>query len=202
MRVRASEEVPPTGASAASERPTLASKSRGLWLWLALAVIVLLVAALAGSGYLAVSNTSRADRWQDQALILERNVDQLNGVLVERSNTLNARTRELNRMAAKVRRQQTALVRSEADVSSLEQRQRALAAEKADVEDSRAQLAVQAAALENVADAFVDCKDGLVELLGYVLDEDFSLASAVIPDVSSDCGYAESALSGYNARYP
>lgn len=134
--------------------------------------------------------------------MLEQNIDQLNGVLVERSNMLDARTREVNRMAMKVREHQSALRRSEADVSSLERRQRALAAEKADVEDQRAALLVQSAAIEGVADAFVDCKDGLVLLLDYVLDEDYFSASAIISDVSSDCSYAESTLADYNATYP
>jgi hypothetical protein len=181
--------------------PTPTGRRRGR-IALVVAVLLLLLAGLAGSGYLVVSNRDRAERWEDRAFQLERNVDQLNGLLVERSNILNARTGELNRMATKVRRQQGALQRSEADVSSLERRQRALAAEKADVEDSRAQLAVQAAALENVADAFVDCKDGLVDLLNYVLDEDFFSATAVVSGVASDCNYAESALSDYNYSYP
>lgn len=189
-------------AAAATKHSLAPPRRRRLWIALALGASLLLIATLAGSGYLALSNKSRADRWEGRALTLERNVDQLNGLLVARSNTLNARTRELNRMAGKVRQQQSSLRRSEADVSSLEQRQRALAAEKAEVEDSRAQLAVQAASLENVADAFVDCKDGLVELLGYILDEDYYSTNVVISRVSSDCGYAESALSDYNATYP
>lgn len=161
-----------------------------------------LLFALAGSGYLAYSNKDRADRWERRTVALERNVDELNGLLVERTNTLNARTRELNRMAITVKSQQRALERSEADVSSLSERQRALAAEKAAVEDSRAQLAVQASALGDVADAFVDCKDDLVELLGYVLRDDYFSADAVIDRVIGDCQYAESALSSYNSAYP
>lgn len=179
-------------------------KSRGrLVLILAIVAVTLLLSGTLGvTGYLAVTNKSRADRWQERSTVLERNVSQLNSLLVDRSNRLNSRTGELNRMAIKVRRQESALNRSEADVSSLERRQRELADEKAQVEDSRAQLAVQAATLENVADAFIDCKTGLVDLLGYVLDEDYFSANAVISGVVSDCQYAESALSGYNANYP
>jgi hypothetical protein len=171
-------------------------------LLLAAVVVLLVVAALSTTGYLAYSNKSRADRWEARSLALERNVDELNVVLVERSNALDARTRELNRIARTVKAQQRALRRSEADVSSLSSRQRALAAEKAAVEDSRAGLAIQASSLEDVADGFVDCKDGLVDLLGYILDEDYFSANAVIGGVADDCQYAESALSSYNSIYP
>lgn len=172
------------------------------WATIVLAVVLCLaLGALGVSGYLAWSNKERADLWQVRADALERNVDKLNGVLVERSDVLNARTRELNRMASKVGKQQTALRRSEADVASLAQRQRALAAEKAKVEDSRAALAVQADAIETVASAFIDCKDGLFELLDYILADDYYDASAISDRVFSDCGYAESTLSTYNANY-
>ncbi len=168
---------------------------------LAAVTLVLLVTALAVTGYVAEVNKDRAGRWEERSLALERNVDQLNGVLVERSNELNARTRELNGMASKVRRQQSALRRSEADVSSLEDRQRALAAEKAEVEDERAALLVQSAAIEEVADAVIACNGGLAQLLGYVLDEDYYSASAIVSEVRDDCDYAEYSLDDYNARF-
>lgn len=168
----------------------------------ALAAAVVLVAALGSAGYLAWTNKDRADRWEERSTALERNVSTLNRLLVDRSNRLDSRTRELNRMAAKVRKQGDALSQSEADVSSLERRQRELANEKAQVEDDRAALTVQASSLEDVAGAFVDCKDGLVDLLGYILDEDYFSARAVLDDVDSDCGYAESALATYDNNYP
>lgn len=198
----------PEGSGVASFGPTSptpeppAPERHSRWpLIIAAASAAVALIALAVTGYFAYTNKVRADDWEQRAVVLERNVDELNVVLVERSNTLNARTRELNRIAATVKRQQRALRRSEADVSSLSARQRALAAEKAEVEDERAALAVQAAALENVADALLGCNDGLIRLLGYVLDEDYFSAQLVIGDVVSDCQYAESALSSYSGRY-
>lgn len=164
--------------------------------------VALVLAAFGATGYVAYTNKHRADRWESRSEVLERNVSELNSLLVSRSSILNARTSELNRMAAKVRTQETALSRSEADVSSLEHRQQVLANEKAQVEDSRAALAVQAASLETVASASVDCNDGLTDLLGYILDEDYASANAVVAGVADDCDYAESALSAYNANYP
>ena len=154
-----------------------------------------------GASYLAYDNLERADDWEARAFRLERNTEQLNGLLTERSTQLNERTSELNRLAATVARQQSALSRSESDVASLTERQRRLAAEKARVEDERAQLQVQASALDEVASAFVGCKDGLVELLGYVLDDDFASANVIVDRVSTDCDYAESSLASYRARY-
>jgi len=165
------------------------------------AAIVAVLVALGGSSYLALSNKSRADRWQERSSVLERNIDELNRLLLDRSDALNSRTSELNRMAAKVRKEEAALNQSEADVSSLAARQRALANEKAQVEDSRAQLVVQTAAIETVAQEMTACKDGLAQLLGYVLDQDYSSASSIVYGVRSDCDSAESALSDYSATY-
>jgi uncharacterized protein HemX len=165
------------------------------------AVAVALALALAGTMALAFSNKSRADRWEGRAFTLERNTEQLNGLLIERSTQLNERTRELNQLAATVERQQSALTRSESDVASLTRRQRELAAEKAEVEDSRAALQLQSRALNSVATAFVACKDGLVSLLGYVVEGDSGSASAVVDSVGADCSRAENLLLDYRSRF-
>jgi hypothetical protein len=160
-----------------------------------------LVLVVLSESYLVFSNKSRADRWQARSAALERNVDGLNRLLVMRSSQLNARTRELNRMGHKVRKEQQALKRSQADVSQLARRQRELANEKAQVEDSRAGLVVQAAALEGVSSAFANCKDGLVDLLDYVLNDDYVSAEAIVDSVGSECQYAENSLADYRASY-
>lgn len=192
------ETVAPRPAVTRAQRRSSSSVGRRV---LALVVVLGLAVALAGVAALAYSNKSRADRWEDRAFTLERNTEQLNGLLIERSTQLNERTRELNTLAAKVQRQQSALTRSESDVASLSRRQRELAAEKAEVEDSRAALRVQSRELNSVANAFVACKDGLVALLGYVLDGDQSSASAVVDSVGADCSRAESLLLDYRSRF-
>ena len=162
---------------------------------------LLLAGAAAGAAYVAWVNGDRADDWQARAETLEKNVAALNAVLVERSGALNARTRELNTMAGKVREAQRALRRSEADVADLARRQRELANEKAQVEDERSALSAEADALQAVASAYIDCKSGLVDLLGYVADDDWATVDLFLDGVSADCTRAEDSLSVYLARY-
>lgn len=171
------------------------------WLWAAVAIAVLALAFASGAAYVAYTNEARADDWEQRAFQLERNTEQLNGVLAERSTQLNERTRELNKLATTVTRQQNALTRSESDVESLSRRQRELAAEKARVEDSRAALTLQSSALEGVADALVVCNAGLFQLFGFVVNGDQGSADAIVSDVSADCEQAESALGEYRALY-
>jgi hypothetical protein len=163
----------------------------------ALAVVL----ALGGAAYVAVTNKSRADRWQERTERLERNASALNSVLIARSNALNERTVQLNRLAARVREGQGALRRSQADVSSLARRQRELANEKAQLEDGRVELTAQAATLEDIALDFATCKDGLVELLGYALRQEVDSMSNVVPGVEADCGRAETRLAAYRSIY-
>lgn len=171
------------------------------WLIAAVAVAVVAVLVAAASAYVAYDNRNRAEDWEERVFRLERNTEQLNGLLVERSTQLNERTRELNKVATTVTRQQNALVRSESDVQNLTARQRQLAAEKAAVEDSRAALAQQSAVLEDVADTLVSCNSGLFELFGYVVEGDRASANAIVGEVSEACALAESRFAGYRARY-
>jgi hypothetical protein len=162
---------------------------------------VALVGGLLAVGYVAWTNHDRADRWQDRAVALERNADRLNRHLIARTELLNERTRQLNATAARVEEAQQALLRSESDVATLARRQRELANEKAQVEDARAALAAQASDLEDVAAAYVDCKDGLVDLLSFLVDGDTSSAGASAGSVADDCEYADDALASYLSAY-
>lgn len=164
-------------------------------------VFAVLVTAGATAGYLAWTNKSRADDWQARAELLEGNVEALDEVVLARTEDLNERTEELNRMAAKVQQAERAIARSEQDVRSLERRQRRLASEKAEVEDARAVLALEAEAIEDVASAYIDCKNGLTELLNYVLAEDYATAGTIVERVDADCVAAEGTLESYLAAY-
>lgn len=186
--------TPPRAASQPANR-------RPIWPILAVAVALASLVVAAGATYIAYDNKSRAEDWEARVFRLERNTEQLNGLLVERSTQLNERTRELNQLAATVTRQQNALVRSESDVETLSDRQRELAAEKAAVEDSRAALAQQSTVLEGVADTLVACNAGLFELFEYVVAGDRSSADAIVDDVSASCALAESRLAAYRAQY-
>ncbi len=187
----------------ASDEPAtrhILTRRRLLFSGLGLGVFLLVVAG-GVAGYLAHTNKQRADQWADHAFLLQENLDSLEEELEERTGDLNERTDDLNAMASKVQQAETAIARSEADVRSLEKRQRRLANEKAQVEDARAELAVQTGSLEDVASAYIDCKSGLIELLNYILADDYATANAVVASVDGDCAYADDSLSGYLARY-
>jgi small-conductance mechanosensitive channel len=150
-------------------------------LWRRIAVVVLVLALLAGAGVLALAvkaNHDRAEDWRQRAIATQA-----------------------NRLAGKLRATRSALQRSEGDVSSLTQRQRELANEKARVEDERRQLQAQQAALVSVASGFIDCSDGLFAVLDAVLDENWNWVSIYGRDRISSCADANSSLDSYRARF-
>jgi hypothetical protein len=200
--VRINEE---SGLGEMSEQATFPappSRRRRRLLVGAIALAIGLLVVVGGlAGYVAWENRARADRWEERATDLETNVESLNDLLVERSESLNERTEELNAVAAKVQDAERTIARSESDVRSLERRQRRLANEKAQVEDARAALALEAEALGEVAGAFITCKQGLDRLLGYVLADDLGAANAIVAGVDGDCRAAEGELSSYLAAY-
>lgn len=104
-------------------------------------------------------------------------------------------------MATKVEEAQRSLRRSEADVSTLEQRQRELANEKAQIEDERQGLSEERDALGSVAVAMIQCKNGLFSIVRYLAEDDYSSASYYWDSVSYDCGLAEDAVDDYLSVY-
>jgi hypothetical protein len=114
---------------------------------------------------------------------------------------LNQRTDEANALAAKVADAEEAIQRSEGDVKRLERRQRQLAAEKADIEDARAALAVQTAAIQDLAQRYIDCKSGLVRVLQDVNSGNGYDLQAIGGQVIAACNAADSALADYQAQY-
>src|SRR4051794_17991588 len=186
-------------AALTTERGPTPRSRRTVWALLTL----LLVAAIAIAAFAALSirNANRADEWQKRSEQQSASIAELQKILVARSSDLNFRIRQVNKLAASVKRSQSALRRSESDVSSLASRQRQLADEKARVEDRRAQLEVEADALAGVADAFVNCSQGQNDLLTAVLNEDYSYATSIVNGVVSDCQGAYSQLDSYQATY-
>ena len=167
-------------------------------------VWVALVLTLAGAGVLAFvgkQNHDRAEGWRQRAIAAEEVVSGQRIVIGQRSQALNLRTTQVNRLAAKLRRTRSALDRSEGDVSSLSRRQRELANEKARVEDERRQLQTQQAALVSVASGFIDCSDGLFDVLDAVLDEDWDWVSIYGRDRISSCSDANASLDSYRSRF-
>ncbi len=167
-------------------------------------LVMLVVVALAGAGALALvakANRDRAEDWRQRAIAAAEVVRGQRVVIGERSKALNLRTTQTNRLAAKLRSTRSALQRSEGDVSSLSRRQRELANEKARVEDERRQLQTQQAALVGVASGFIDCSDGLFDVLDAVLDEDWSWVSIYGRDRIGSCTDANASLDSYRARF-
>jgi hypothetical protein len=166
--------------------------------WLAIA---LTVAGAAGLAFIGKQNHDRAEGWRQRAIAAEEVVSGQRIVIGQRSQALNLRTTQVNRLAAKLRGARTALDRSEGDVSSLARRQRELANEKARVEDQRRLLETQSAALVNVASGFIDCSDGLFDVLDAVLDEDWDWVSIYGRDRIGSCSDANASLQSYRERF-
>jgi TolA-binding protein len=178
------------------EQPDVRTR-RGLRI-AALVVGSLALAALIAAGgvaaYLARSNADRARRWETRSLLAEHNAHELNGLLVERTADLNVRIRQLNQMAGKVESSQSALSRSESDVTSLVERQRELANEKAQLED-------QQAALADVATAYRQCKDGLATAIDHILANDLAWVQKHADSIDSVCGNADDSFAGYQQAF-
>jgi TolA-binding protein len=156
--------------------------------------ITVVLAAVAGWAIFAMhANEQRARSWQRRAQKLEANSKQLEALLAARTRLLNERIDQLNRIAGKLKLSQVALNQSQGDVSSLEERQRQLANEKAQLQD-------QQRGLDNVAGAYVTCKQDLVQLLSDVAngyDTTYSYGTA-----NTDCTNADTSLQRYLSAYP
>ena len=164
----------------------------------------LTVAALCVFGLLALAlkqNRDRAEGWRQRAIAAAEIVEGQRVVIGQRSRALNQRTTQVNTLTAKVRTTRTALRRSEGDVTQLARRQRQLANEKARVEDQRRQLEAQQAALTGVASGFLACNNGLVDVLGAVLDENWSWVSIYGRSRLSSCTEASASLDSYRQRF-
>jgi DNA-binding transcriptional MerR regulator len=159
-----------------------------------IALIVLLLLAVGGVGTIAYLNGDRATDWQTRAETLQADVEQLNGIVVRRTDELNRRVLQLNTTGVKLKQTQSALRRSESDVTDLSARQRKLANEKAQLED-------QKAALERVSSDMADCTDQLVQLVGWLANEDWYSVQAYVNDVADTCGNAQAGLESYQSTY-
>jgi hypothetical protein len=154
-------------------------------------LIAFAILALGGAAgyfiYAAKENRDAADRWAARAGTLER--------------TLTARTRQLNTRTEALNRTASALKRSEKDVDELEDRQRALANEKAQVEDARGALELQATSLASIATEQRQCTSGLTELLNRYAADDYEWVDANADAVSTTCGQAQSDFEAFQAQF-
>jgi uncharacterized protein HemX len=149
--------------------------------------IVALGAAALYFVYAAKQNRDSAQRWQSRAGTLER--------------TLTARTRQLNSRTDALNRTASALKRSESDVDDLEKRQRQLASEKAQVEDTRGALELQASSLATIAGEQGQCTTGLTELLNHYAANDYGWVDANASNVSSTCEKAQTDFATFQSQF-
>jgi septal ring factor EnvC (AmiA/AmiB activator) len=149
--------------------------------------IVALGAAAVYFVYASKQNRDAADRWQSKAGALER-------TLTARTRQLNTRTEALNKAAA-------SLKRSEQDVDDLEDRQRQLANEKAQVEDARGALELQATSLATIAGEQRQCTSQLTELLNRYAAEDFAWVDANADAVSATCAQAQTDFETFQSQF-
>lgn len=147
---------------------------------------IVLLAAGGLLGYLAYENHDRGDRWRDRSLVLQ-------DLVADRTKALNRQTARLNVASTRLREARTAVSRSEQDVAQLEARQRALANEKAQVEDQRA-------ALLSVAGQLQSCNNGMGRLIE-VLASGLPPNQTELEGLVSTCNGADQAVSGYMAAY-
>ena len=157
------------------------------------ALIVLLLAGGGYLGYLAMENSSRADRWQDRSTAEHSLVE-------KRTQALNRQTARLNVASTRLRDAQRALARSERDAEALAVRQRELASEKAQVEDQRAALEVRQAALTDVTNSLNSCSIGLAGLVN-TFAQGFYPTTGEYESAASECQAAEGAVNSYVGGY-
>jgi TolA-binding protein len=176
--------------SAPGKRRALAARR----VMVVLCVVIVVLGGVAGWGLYAMqTNEQRAVSWQRRAQKLQANAAQLESLLEARTRLLNQRIDQMNRIARKLKLSQVALSQSQGDVTSLEERQRELANEKAQLQD-------QQRTLDQVAGTYVACKQDLIQLLsdfanGYDTTSSYNTAN-------TDCTYADDSLQGYLGTYP
>jgi septal ring factor EnvC (AmiA/AmiB activator) len=154
-------------------------------------IVALAILALAFAAgyfvYAAHQNREVADRWRSRAGTLER-------TLTARTHQLNTRTQALNRTAA-------ALKRSETDAQALEERQRQLASEKAQVEDARGALELQASSLAKIAGEQRQCTSDLTELLNRYAAQDYAWVDANAEAVNATCQQAGDDFATFESEF-
>jgi hypothetical protein len=175
------------------------AKSRRRWPWV-VAVLLLLAGACAAGGWgyhehtVASANAASAKDWLATAN--------------RRQVALAAAAKKITNFRHLLAGTQTRLRKSQRSVARLETRQRALVNEKSQIEDQRtaaqqeaSDLAAQRDALINVANAYIDCSDGMQSVIDFVSADDYPDAQSAYDTASSSCDSAQSELDAYNSEY-
>lgn len=153
---------------------------------LAIAVII-----TAGSVWVAINAHSDAKGWEDQIASLRDEIAAADAQSDKLISELNEKTSLVNSSAAKLARAQSALDASEDDVSSLANRQRQLADEKAHLEDQRAQLAQLTIALDKALKTGQACRSGLYDLIIALARDNYASVQATADSTFDVCDLAD-----------
>jgi chromosome segregation ATPase len=147
--------------------------------------LLALAAGVAYFAHAAHANRRSAAAWRTEALRARALVAARTAQLNQRDAALNKATGELGRLNAQV--------------SSLETAQRSLANQKAQVEDQRGLIAIQASTLDQIAGEERTCNSELSTLLDQYAAGNYLWVTANAGTVSSDCQQAQSDFNAFNA---
>ncbi|MFM7067824.1 MAG: hypothetical protein ACKOYM_00030 [Actinomycetes bacterium] len=148
-------------------------------------VAVAIAAVLVGLLGTSISFWNQANNQADRANVAEAN-------LANTRNTLAATQRELTSANTKI-------ADTEAKVKELTTRVSELGNEKAKVQDERNAAQELSRLGAQAASAMVDCRDRLVDIIGYIVDEYYATASAALDVATPVCQSANSAIRAFQA---
>jgi hypothetical protein len=165
-------------------------KGRG-WRILGGLLLTVAIAAMAGAAiYFAHedhTNRSSAKRWRARSVALRHLLDARTTELSQRTHALKVAGRQLGSLGGQV--------------GTLDQRTRALAAEKAHVEDERVFLQTRAQALQTVAQNETNCSDGLSQAIPHIAAGDAAWLRSNGAQIDATCQRAQKSLQAFNAKY-
>lgn len=165
-------------------------KGRG---WRVLGSVLLTAAMIATVGavvYFALdahSNRRSAQEWRARAVELQHVLDARTIQLAQRTHALTVASGQLGTLGGQV--------------GTLDQRTRALASEKAHVEDQRALLQARSDALTKVAQEETACSNGLSQAVPHIAAQDSAWLNVNGPVIDKACQQAQNDLNAFNAKY-
>jgi hypothetical protein len=180
--------------------PPADERRRVRWRLIAGVSVGLAVVAIVGAASIVASrehdsakrNAASASLWRGRADTV-------------RATLLTTRT-QLDAARAQIGDTNTRLQGAQRSIRRLERRQRTLVNEKDQIADQRLaleqerkRLQAQSTSLLNVANGFIECSNGMSQLVQALAVNDVEWASANYPSISSSCDSAKATLDAYNA---
>jgi hypothetical protein len=167
-----------------------ARKGRGLRIVGGLLLTAAMLAMVGAVAYFAIddhANRDSARQWRARSVELRHLLDARSAQLAQRTRALTVAGGQLTTLGGQV--------------GSLDQRTRALASEKAQIEDQRALLQARTDALTKVAQAESDCSGGLSQAIPHIAAQDIAWLNANGSLVDQTCRQAQNDLNAFNAKF-